>query len=195
MGRLLTLATLAIAVAALACTGGSDGDDPSAASGATLWRGELPDGSVLRVELGVGPDDRRVAPFDALRTLSGDEVVWLVGEIEVPDEGSEAAGRFVTLVAPGAELADDDPFDPDDGVVRASMACSRLDGWWEAAPIDSDRDQLFEGLFAKTCGQQALQVPATAGVATRYVMVIDGAELPEFDRVFAGLDVALEPAT
>ncbi|MEM9036316.1 MAG: hypothetical protein AAGA99_19230 [Actinomycetota bacterium] len=195
MRRLRVLWMVAVALVVAACSGGSGGDGTSGAPGATMWRGVLPDGSVLQVELGVPPDDRRVAPFEALRALSGDEVIWLVGEIEVPADGAEASGRFVTLVEPGADVSDDDPFDVDDGVVSASLACSRLDGWWESAPVDSERDQLFEGLFAKTCGQQALQVPAGAGVSTRYVMVIDGADLPEYDRVFAGLDVPLEPVT
>jgi hypothetical protein len=184
---------LGVALLVAGCSGDSDETEPVTAPGATQWRGTLPDGSTLEVELGVPPDDRRVAPFEALRALGGDEVIWVVGEIEVPGTEADASGRFVTLVAPGADVADDDPFDPTDGVVSARLACSQLDTWWEAAPPGSGRDQLFEGLFAKTCGQQALQVPAVPGEVTRYVMTIEGTELPAFDRVFAGLDLALEP--
>lgn len=184
---------LAFALLAVGCSGDSGGDEPATAPGAMRWRGALDDGSTLEVELGVPPDDRRVAPFEALRALGGEEVVWVVGEIEVPEGEPAASGRFVTLVAPGADVAEDDPFDAADGVVSATLACSQLDAWWDSAPPGSDRDRLFEGLFAKTCGQQALQVPAVAGAVTRYVMTIEGSELPPFDRVFAGLDLPLEP--
>lgn len=175
------------------CSGGGDEESSPAPSTATVWAGQLPDGATVTVEIDVAADDRRIAPFEALRELADDDVVWLVGNIDVPAAATEGSGRFVTLVEPGGDIEDDDPFDATDGVVSAAFACSRLDAWWERAAPDSDRDRLFEGLFAKNCGRQPLQIPAPPGSVTEYVMVIDGNELPDIGRVLAGLDVELTP--
>lgn len=193
VGPLVIVGLLVVLGLLAGCSGGGDDDSSPAPSAASVWSGQLPDGSTVTVELDVSDDDRRVAPFEALRELGSGEVVWLVGSIEVPAGATEASGRFVTLVEPGGDIEDDDPFDAGDGVVSATFACSRLDAWWEAAGPDTDRDRLFEGLFAKNCGQQPLQVPAPAGSVTQYVMVIDGDELPNIERVMAGLDVELAP--
>ena len=195
VGSLATVGLLFVFGLLAGCSGGGEEESSPAPSTAEVWTGQLLDGSTVSVEIDVDPGDRRVAPFEALRALGAAEVVWLVGTIEVPAAATEASGRFVTLVEPGGDVEDDDPFDANDGVVSASFACSRLDGWWEVAGPDTDRDRLFEGLFAKSCGRQPLQIPAPAGSVTQYVMVIDGTELPSIERVLAGLDVELTPAS
>lgn len=193
VGPLFIVGLLVVVGLLAGCSGGGDEDGSAAPSTAEVWTGQLADGSTVTVEIDVSPEDRRIAPFEALRALGSEEVVWLVGSIDVPTNATEASGRFVTLVEPGSDVEDDDPFDDEDGVVSAAFACSRLDAWWEAAAPDTDRDRLFEGLFAKSCGFQPLQVPAPAGSVTQYVMVIDGDELPSVERVLAGLDVELTP--
>ncbi|MEM8905538.1 MAG: hypothetical protein AAGA17_01910 [Actinomycetota bacterium] len=194
VGPLVIVGLLVVLGLLAGCSGGGDDEERSPAPrSAAVWSGTLADGSTLTVELGVPADDRRVAPFEALRELGSPPVTWLVGSLEVPTGADEASGRFVTLVEPGAAVDDDDPFDAGDGVVSASFACSRLDAWWEAAGPETDRDRLFEGLFAKNCGRQPLQVPAVPGSVTQYVMVIDGDDLPSIERVLAGLDVELSP--
>lgn len=193
VGPLVTVGFLIVFGLLAGCSGGGNEESSPAPSAASVWSGQLPDGSTVTVEIDVPTDDRRIAPFEALRELGAGEVVWLVGTIEVPAGTTEASGRFVTLVEPGGDVEDDDPFDDGDGVVSASLACSRLDAWWEAAGPDTDRDRLFEGLFAKACGRQPLQIPAPAGSVTEYVMVIDGDELPSIGTVLAGLDVELTP--
>lgn len=179
--------------------GAVEAGDGSSASGSGVLVGELEDGSTLRIRLDVEPADPAVAPFEALRALTGaDEPVWIVGEVDVPADvaSGEGSGRFVTFVAAGADVFSDDPSDPNDGVSQATFVCSAIDGWWMAAGAPMDPDDEITTAYRETyegpCGSNQLVVPAPAGQTTTYVM-IHPAPLPDYDRVLAGLSVELRP--
>jgi hypothetical protein len=170
----------------------TDGDAGTDGGAGDVWTGELEDGSALAVRLEVPPDDPAVAPFAALRETFGldDEVVWIVGEVTVP-EGVDGTGRFVTFLAEGADPLADDPLDPDDGISNAEFACSRLDDWFSAAGDPTDAQlAAYDEVLTDTCGGQTLQVPAPGGTTTTYVMV-HPAPLPDVATVRAGLATEL----
>lgn len=184
----------ALALLLAACGGDDDGDttDASGTDG-SVYAGELEDGSTLTVTLDVPADHPEVAPFEALRAMTdAPEVTYLLAEVEVP-EGVDGTGRFVTFVAEGAEPLDDDPLDPDDGVVASDFACSVLRDWVETLDVlDEATNDAYLELYEGPCGGQTLQVLAPGGATTTYVLVVDG-DLPDFERLMAGLVNELEP--
>ncbi len=201
MTRVVCCAALALA----ACGGGDDvdsaGDGGASASGTeeqsggdgSTFEGELEDGSTLLVRLDVDVDDPAVAPFEAFRADAGaPEVTWIVGEVTVPD-GADGTGRFISFVGEGLDPIDDDPEDDADGITNAEFACSELDEWSTAAADPEAIADAYLALYEGPCASQTLQVVAPAGETTTYVMAYEG-ELPEFERVFAGLATELTPA-
>ena len=202
--RALGIATAAGAVALLAaCGGGGDDADADADGGGTeesdsaagggAYEGELEDGSTLRVRLDVGPSDAAVTPFEAFRSGTGaPAVTWIVAEIAVPDDVEGATGRFLTFLEAGVDPLDDDPLDDGDGATNADFACSLLDDWAAATADPAAVAEAHLALLDGPCGGQTLQVLATAGETTTYVLAYEG-ELPEFERIFAGLATELSP--
>lgn len=209
-------AAAVVAAGALVACGGGDSDDdgggdggaatvdatvdagsaPAAPAGGSdhdLWEGELESGNRLRVRLRVSADDPAVAPFEAFRqTVGGPDVGWVVGEITVPAEVTDGAGRYVTFVSEGADAMTDDPADANDGVTSATFACSVIQEWLGAEP-DPDWFTAYEELFAGPCQSNPYAVPAASGTTTTYVMV-HHIPLPDFERIFAGLAYELSPA-
>ena len=103
------------------------------------------------------------------------------------------AGADASFVLTNA-LMDDDPMDPDDGITGSVFACSTIGDWFTAIP-EADQAVMDEytALYEETCGGQTMQVLAPGGETTTYVMTYEG-DLPEFERLMAGLATELEPA-
>ena len=193
------LAVLALLLAACgddgdsASTDATTAEDGGSGGGEAVYRGELEDGSVLTVTLDVPADHPAVAPFEALRTMTeARDLTYLLAEVDVP-EGVDGTGRFVTFVAEGAEPLDDDPLDPDDGVVASVFACSAMQDWVAAVDVlDEATNEAYLEVFEGPCGGQSLQVLAPGGETTTYVLVVDG-DVPAFERLLAGFMLELEP--
>lgn len=195
------LVVLALLTAACGGDDDSGADDTTTeeggaggSGGGAVYTGELEDGSVLTVTLDVPADHPEVAPYEELRAMtSAGEVTYLLAEIEVPD-GVDGSGRYVTFVAEGADALDDDPSDPDDGVVSSDFVCSVLDEWVATMDeLDQATNDAYLEVYEGPCKGQTLQVIAPGGETTTYVLVFDG-DLPEFEHLRAGLLTELEPA-
>lgn len=176
--------------------GGGDTTSPPAGGAGNRYEVTLEDDSTLVVTLGVDASSAAVAPFEAYRQLvNGPTVVWVVGEI-TPPSGTDSTGRFVTFVAPGANVLDDDPLDDSDGIVSAGFACSLVEQWISAEGAPDLTEELtaeYNRMVGEVCGGQTFQVPAPGGQTTTYVMAVEGSTLPEFESLYAGLAYPMSP--